>query len=143
MAADINTAWQDYTGKAIEPVVRTALERLLPDPCFGAARYVGSYWTRDHQTEVDLVGTEKDDDNRRVEFAGSVKWRARKYFAMADVAELALGQRARLESRQELAVGHQLAVLLAHERVDGAKHEVAASRNATQRELDAGILQSL
>jgi uncharacterized protein len=88
VAADIDSAWQDYTGKAIEAVVRTALERLLPDPRFGAARYLGSYWTRDHQTEVDLVGTEKGDDNPRVEFAGSVKWRVRKYFDAADAAEL-------------------------------------------------------
>lgn len=88
VAADIEEAWQDYAGAAVEPVVRSALERLLPDPRFGAARHVGSYWTRDHRTEVDLVGTEKDDKNSRVEFAGSVKWRARKYFGMADVAEL-------------------------------------------------------
>lgn len=85
---DIERGWQDYAGTAIEPVVRTALERLLPDLRFGAARYVGSYWTRDHQTEVDLVGTDTDGKNQRVEFAGSIKWRARKYFGSEDVAEL-------------------------------------------------------
>lgn len=88
VASDIGGSWQDYAGTAVEPLVRSALERLLPDSRFDAARYVGSYWTRDHRTEVDLVGTEKNDRNTRVEFAGSVKWRAQKYFGMADVAEL-------------------------------------------------------
>lgn len=88
VAADVAGAWQDYAGTAVEPVVRTALERILPEARFGAARYVGSYWSRDHETEVDLVGTEKEGKNSRVEFAGSVKWRARKYFGTTDVAEL-------------------------------------------------------
>lgn len=88
VAADIQGAWQDYAGTAVESLVRAALERVLPDARFGAARYVGSYWTRDHLTEVDLVGTEKDNENARVEFAGSVKWRARKRFGAKDAAEL-------------------------------------------------------
>jgi hypothetical protein len=89
VAADIESSWQSYTGAAIEPVVRAAIDRILPDRRFGASRYVGSYWTRDHQTEVDLVGTEQDRGSRRVEFVGSVKWRARKSFGTDDVTALA------------------------------------------------------
>lgn len=89
VADDIEASWQEYAGTAVEPFVHTSLERLLPDARFGATRYVGSYWTRDHQTEVDLVGTEQEDRNDRVDFIGSVKWRARKYFGTADAAELA------------------------------------------------------
>jgi hypothetical protein len=89
VAADIESSWQSYTGAAIEPVVRAAIDRILPDRRFGASRYVGSYWTRDHQTEVDLVGTEQDRGSRRVEFVGSVKWRTRKSFGTDDVTALA------------------------------------------------------
>lgn len=41
-----------------------------------------------HLTEVDLVGTENAEGNSRVEFAGSVKWRARSSFGAADVDPL-------------------------------------------------------
>ncbi|HEX9889710.1 MAG TPA: DUF234 domain-containing protein [Nitriliruptorales bacterium] len=88
VAGDILASWQDYAGTAVEPIIREAIERILPDDRFGDARYVGSYWTRDHQTEVDLVGTKAAGKNDRIEFAGSVKWRARRFFGEDDVKEL-------------------------------------------------------
>jgi uncharacterized protein len=89
VAGDIERSWQDYIGVAVEPLVRDALERLLPDEeRFGATRYVGSYWTRQHDVQVDLVGTAEPDRNRRVELVGSIKWRASKRFGPGDLREL-------------------------------------------------------
>ncbi|HYM54882.1 MAG TPA: hypothetical protein VES97_05930, partial [Solirubrobacteraceae bacterium] len=77
---------------AIEPLVRRSVERLLVDPNLDSrldgARYVGSYWTRNNEVEVDLVGA----DTRtpaRVAFIGSIKWRTRTPFRRTDARELA------------------------------------------------------
>lgn len=88
VVAHINGAWQDYAGVAVEPLVRQSIEKLLPDPRFGAARYVGSYWTRDHSVQVDLIGTAHVQKRQRVELVGSIKWRDRKQFGAGDAAEL-------------------------------------------------------
>ena len=49
--------WPDYRGKAIEPIVRDSVARLLPIKGVDA-HTVASYWTRDGRTEVDLVGVD-------------------------------------------------------------------------------------
>ena len=63
--ARIERDWTAYRGRAVEPVVRTALERLLADPelaeKLGGARHVGSWWKRDHSIEIDLVGGDAPD----------------------------------------------------------------------------------
>jgi AAA+ ATPase superfamily predicted ATPase len=84
--------WDAYRGRAVEPLVREALERLLADPVLserlGGARQVGSWWRRDHSVEVDLVG---GDAVRPAEigFVGSVKWREAAPFGARDLHELA------------------------------------------------------
>lgn len=88
VAAEIAQSWQKYAGEAVEPLVRDCVQRLLPDPRLGAARHVGSFWGRDNRPQVDLVGTEQRGINRRVEFAGSIKWRAGKPFGAKDTATL-------------------------------------------------------
>ena len=50
---DSYTGWR---GRAIEPVVRDALERLLPDTCWPEVRAVGGWWPRTNVPEIDLVG---------------------------------------------------------------------------------------
>jgi uncharacterized protein len=72
---------------AVKPIVRDALDRLVPDPRFGATRYIGSYWTRAHDTEVDLVGL-SDMRAGRVEMVGSVTWRENAPFDSVDHAAL-------------------------------------------------------
>ncbi|MGH3147907.1 MAG: ATP-binding protein, partial [Rubrobacter sp.] len=84
----IRRSWTDYRGKAVEPLVREAVERMLPDERFGKARYVGGYWTRTNDIEVDLVGAEREARPRRVEFVGSIKWRERATFGRRDLAHL-------------------------------------------------------
>lgn len=90
--ARIERDWAVYRGKAIKPLVRTSLERLLTDPSvgnqLGGARQVGGWWRRDHSIEVDLVGGDKPAPST-IGFVGSVKWRERGVFTSADLAELA------------------------------------------------------
>lgn len=88
----IERDWPTYRGRAIEPLVRDALERLLDDPAtagrLGPARHVGAWWRRDHSIEVDLVGGDRPDPTR-IGFIGSIKWRDRGRFAKRDLDELA------------------------------------------------------
>jgi|CZKG01.1.fsa_nt_gi AAA+ ATPase superfamily predicted ATPase len=90
--ARVQRDWQTFRGKAIEPLVRRSVERLLADPDFservGGARYVGGYWTRSNQVEVDLVGGDSEQP-QRIGFIGSIKWRATKPFGRTDAAALA------------------------------------------------------
>jgi AAA+ ATPase superfamily predicted ATPase len=92
LAAGIEERWLTYRGRAIEPIVRDALERRLPAPPFGDARYVGDYWTRNHAVQVDLVGGDKRPVAKSVSFLGSIKWRERSPFSRTDTVELAAGR---------------------------------------------------
>ena len=84
--------WSAYRGRAIEPLVREALERLLVDSDWserlGGARHVESWWRRDHSVEVDLVGGDRPDDPRRIGFLGSIKWHESAPFTAADATAL-------------------------------------------------------
>ncbi len=84
-----NAGWSSYRGKAIEPVVRAAIERMLPDPRFGDARFVGGFWNRDNSIEVDLVGGTDEASTSNVEFSGSIKW-IRSAFGRSDLAKLVM-----------------------------------------------------
>ncbi|HVY79258.1 MAG TPA: ATP-binding protein [Solirubrobacterales bacterium] len=88
----IERDWEAYRGRAIEPLVRAALERLLDEPelsdSLGGARHVGAWWRRDHSVEVDLVGGDRPDPTA-IGFVGSVKWRERGEFSAEDLARLA------------------------------------------------------
>ena len=86
--AGIKNSWLDYQGRAIEPIIQRGTERLLPDPRFGDAQFVGSFWTRDNRIEVDLVGGRGDNEAEVVEFIGSIKWRDNKAFSRRDLAAL-------------------------------------------------------
>jgi len=83
----IRAKWSTYRGRAVEPLVREAIARMLPDTRFGDAKYVGGYWTRKNIPEVDLVGVPAEKP-RRVSFIGSVKWRDDSPFEDRDVHEL-------------------------------------------------------
>jgi uncharacterized protein len=87
--ADVRRGWSTFRGRAIEPIVRDGLERLLPDERFGAARWVGGWWNRNNSIEVDLVGAERRPAAERVDFIGSVKWRDEQPFDRHDGAALA------------------------------------------------------
>lgn len=87
--ADFQRGWATFRGRAIEPTIRQAIERMLPDQRLDAARYVGSYWNRTSTVEVDLVGGDATPVAKAVAFIGSIKWREEQPFNRADTAALA------------------------------------------------------
>jgi uncharacterized protein len=90
LVEELRQGWPSFRGRAIEPVVRDSLERLLPDPeRFGAAGYTGGYWNRTGAIEVDLVGGDAWPVAKRVAFVGSVKWRQKRGFGRNDALKLA------------------------------------------------------
>jgi hypothetical protein len=89
LLTNVQQSWSAFRGRAIEPIVRDGIERLLPDERFGAARHVGGYWNRNNSIEVDLVGGDKHPTAERIELIGSVKWRNEQPFDRHDGAALA------------------------------------------------------
>ncbi len=87
LLARIDRDWPTFRGVAIEPIVRRSVERLLPDKRFGDARYVGAYWTRTNDPEVDLVGAAESQPSS-VSFVGSIKWRENAAFSRRDTQRL-------------------------------------------------------
>ncbi len=85
----IREGWNAYRGRAVEPLVRDSIVRLLPDERFGDANYVGGYWTRKGDVEVDLVGADRPENAKQVDFVGSIKWRETSPFDGRDLGHLA------------------------------------------------------
>lgn len=100
LADRIASDWSSYRGIAVEALVRDSLERLLPDHRFGSAEHVGSYWTRAHDVEVDLVGGTRAQAPCDVAFLGSVKWREQAPFGRDDLLDLA-AQRGRVPGAEQ------------------------------------------
>lgn len=68
----IERRWTSWRGRAVEPLVRQALELSdLPWPDVGA---VGGWWNRRFDPEIDLVGADRAPVADRIHFAGSIKW---------------------------------------------------------------------
>ena len=88
-AGEIAARWPEFRGRAVEPLVRRSIERMLPDERFGASLHVGSFWTRTGDTEVDLVGSPSAEAPADVAFVGSVQWRDRAPFDRGDLLRLA------------------------------------------------------
>lgn len=82
------TAAKDKRGRAIEPVVRASLERLLPDQQWPAVREVGGWWPRNNTPEIDLVGTDRSPATA-VSFVGMIKWRSKGSITKAEIDALA------------------------------------------------------
>jgi AAA+ ATPase superfamily predicted ATPase len=84
----IRESWRSFAGHAIEPLARGAIQGLLPDPRFGDAEFVGSFWNRDGSVEVDLVGGRDHATSNQIDFVGSIKWRDRGQFDRGDLSRL-------------------------------------------------------
>ncbi|MGH3681250.1 MAG: ATP-binding protein, partial [Natronosporangium sp.] len=72
----VERRWSAWRGRAVEPLVREALELALaagtlPWP---QALAVGGWWNRQFAPELDLVGADRAPVAREICFAGSVKW---------------------------------------------------------------------
>jgi hypothetical protein len=87
--ARVQADFPTWRGRAIEPVVRDALGRLLPDADFPEVGAVGGWWPRNNTPEVDLVGAPSGPVASRIDLVGTIKWRADGSLTGHDVAALA------------------------------------------------------
>lgn len=88
LAATVERSWTSWRGRAIEPVIREALGRLLPDDEWPDAHEIGGWWPRSNNPEIDLVAADRV-PARRVSFVGSIKWLESAPFGQRDFAALA------------------------------------------------------
>lgn len=84
----IRERWTSWRGRAVEPLVRESLARLLPDGALPAVPAIGGYWTRSNDVEIDLVGADRQPVARQLLFLGSVKWLENSAFDSHDLAAL-------------------------------------------------------
>jgi AAA+ ATPase superfamily predicted ATPase len=84
----IRQNWTSWRGRAVEPLIRESLIRLLPDAHLPAAPAVGGYWTRTNDVEIDLVGADRAPIAKELLFVGSVKWLENSPFDRHDLAAL-------------------------------------------------------
>lgn len=75
-------------GRAVEPLLRESLARLLPDDALPAAYAIGGYWNRSDTIEIDIVGADRAPVARELLFLGSIKWLERSPFDNHDLAAL-------------------------------------------------------
>lgn len=84
----VRDGWTAWRGRAIEPLLRESLARLLPDGPLPAAPVVGAYWNRSNTVEIDIVGADREPVAKELCFLGSIKWLERSPFDSGDLAAL-------------------------------------------------------
>lgn len=84
----IERSWTSWRGRAVEPLVREALMRLLPDDGFPQTEVVGGWWNRQNNPEIDLVGADREPVARSIQFLGSIKWLENQPFDRHDYGAL-------------------------------------------------------
>jgi len=82
--ARIEATWTSWRARAVQPVLRAALARLLP----ADGPVVGSYWTRSGLPEIDIVLADRAPVADRVLGVGAIKWREHEPFDDHDYGEL-------------------------------------------------------
>jgi AAA+ ATPase superfamily predicted ATPase len=87
--ARIEREWLSWRGRAVEPVIRESLLRLLPDVGWPHTGAVGGWWNRQNNPEIDLVGADRGPVASQVHFVGSIKWSDSKLFGQRDYDQLA------------------------------------------------------
>ncbi len=83
------TRWNDWRGRAIEPVVRESLWRLADDRLPPESNVVGGFWTRTNDPEIDIVAADRAPIASRITAVGSIKWHDQTPFDIRDLARLA------------------------------------------------------
>lgn len=86
--ARFERGFESWRGRAVEPIVRDALRRLLPDADWPTTTEVGAWWPRTNRPEIDLVGADRRPAHE-VTFVGTIKWRPARGLAPGEIAELA------------------------------------------------------
>ncbi|RJO75139.1 ATP-binding protein [Nocardia panacis] len=87
----IERSWTTWRGRAVEPVIRESLLRLLPDERWPDTEVVGGWWNRQNNPELDLIGADREPVAGAVHFVGSIKWLENRSFDRHDYDELARG----------------------------------------------------
>jgi hypothetical protein len=72
----VERRWTTWRGRAVEPLVREALELAGLDGAlpWDQVEAVGGWWNRQFDPEVDLVGADRAPVAQRISFVGSIKW---------------------------------------------------------------------
>ena len=81
-----HASWASWRGRAIEPHVNEALNRLgATHPELAGVQQAGPWWNRDNSLEVDMVACTAED----IATVGTIKWRPRVAVNRTEMAELA------------------------------------------------------
>ncbi len=88
VARRIEVSWASWRGRAVEPVLREALDRLPAERRPAASGVLGGYWTRSNNPEIDVVLADRAPVARQVLALGSIKWLESAPFGGQDHAEL-------------------------------------------------------
>ena len=86
--ARIRDGWTSWRGRAIEPIIREALARVLPLHGIPSAPAIGGYWTRSNDVEIDVVGADRAPIAKQLLFLGSAKWFVNAPFDSHDLTKL-------------------------------------------------------
>jgi hypothetical protein len=84
----IRRGWASWRGRAVEPLIRDGLARLLPDGRLPAPGAIGGFWTRTNDVEIDVVGADRGPVVGELLFVGSIKWLEQAPFDARDLADL-------------------------------------------------------
>ncbi|HEY9439830.1 MAG TPA: ATP-binding protein [Streptomyces sp.] len=84
----IERSWTTWRGRAVEPLIRESLLRLLPSEDWPETEAIGGWWNRQNNPEIDLIGTDRGPVGRQVQFVGSVKWLETQPFGRHEYEEL-------------------------------------------------------
>lgn len=84
----IRRGWTAWRGRAVEPLLRESLMRLLPSHGIPSAPAIGGFWTRSNDVEVDVVGADREPIAKKLLFLGSIKWQESALFDAHDLVAL-------------------------------------------------------
>ncbi|WP_217697484.1 DUF234 domain-containing protein [Nocardia donostiensis] len=87
--AHIERSWTTWCGRAVEPLIRESLLRLLPDDRWPDTEAIGGWWNRQNKPEIDIIGADRTPVAGAVHFLGSVKWLEDRLFDRHDYDALA------------------------------------------------------
>lgn len=85
----IERSWTTWRGRAIEPLVRESLMRLLPDERWPDTEAVGGWWNRRNNPEIDLIGADREPVAKAIHFIDSIEWLEDRPFDRHDYDSLA------------------------------------------------------
>ncbi|MFL6078277.1 MAG: ATP-binding protein [Mycobacteriales bacterium] len=85
----VERSWTSWRGRAVEPIVRESLARLLPDGRWAGTDAVGGWWNRRNRPVIDLVGVDREPVAGQVCFVGAIKWLENRPFGRRDYDDLA------------------------------------------------------